>query len=134
LCILVGAGGGRGAPAVPARRLKADRMLLRLPVVGRLLRETLAAQLTRTLGTLLQNGMPLVQALGIAEQALGHLAAAAAVNAASVAAKGGRGLARPLRGAGLLPARTIHLLQPGEEASQLAVMSLRAAELHDEQA
>jgi general secretion pathway protein F len=134
LCIVIGAVGAQRALAVPALRLKADRMLLRLPVVGRLLRETLAAQLTRTLGTLLQNGMPLVPALGIAEQALGNLAAAAAVNAASVAAKGGRGLARPLADAGVFPARTIHLLQLGEEAAQLAVMSLKAADLHDEQA
>jgi general secretion pathway protein F len=126
--------GARRALAVPTLRLKADRLVLRLPVVGRLLRETLAAQLTRTLGTLLQNGMPLVPALAIAEQALGNLAAAAAVNAASVEAKGGRGLARPLADTGIFPARTIHLLQLGEEAAQLAVMCLKAAELHDEQA
>jgi general secretion pathway protein F len=78
--------------------------------------------------------MPLVPALAIAEQALGNLAAAAAVNAASVEAKGGRGLARPLADTGIFPARTIHLLQLGEEAAQLAVMCLKAAELHDEQA
>jgi general secretion pathway protein F len=134
LCSVIGAVGARRALAVPTLRLKADRLVLRLPMVGRLLRETLAAQLTRTLGTLLQNGMPLVPALAIAEQALGNLAAAAAVNAASVEAKGGRGLARPLADAGIFPARTIHLLQLGEEAAQLAVMCLKAAELHDEQA
>jgi general secretion pathway protein F len=134
LCSVIGAVGARRALAVPTLRLKADRVVLRLPMVGRLLRETLAAQLTRTLGTLLQNGMPLVPALAIAEQALGNLAAAAAVNAASVEAKGGRGLARPLADAGIFPARTIHLLQLGEEAAQLAVMCLKAAELHDEQA
>jgi general secretion pathway protein F len=134
LCIVIGALGARRALAVPHFRLQVDRQVLRLPVVGRLLRETLAAQLTRTLGTLLHNGMPLVPALAIAEQALGNLAAAAAVNAASVEAKGGRGLARPLAEAGIFPARTIHLLQLGEEAAQLAAMSLKAAELHDEQA
>src|SRR5437899_3265589 len=90
--------------------------------------------LTRTLGTLLQNGMPLISALAIAKDALGNLAAAAAVDAASVEAKAGRGLARPLREAGLFPARTVHLLQLGEEAAQLAAMSLKAAEIHDEQA
>jgi len=74
------------------------------------------------------------EALAIAKDALGNLAAAAAVDAASVEAKAGRGLARPLREAGLFPARTIHLLQLGEEAAQLAAMSLKAADLHDEQA
>src|ERR1700730_4863001 len=134
LCLLIGAVGARRALAVPGFRRQADRLVLGLPVVGRLLRETLAAQLTRTLGTLLHNGMPLVPALGIAEQALGNRAAAAAVNAASLEAKGGRGLARPLAEAGIFPARTIHLLQLGEEAAQLGVMSLKAADLHDEQA
>ena len=118
----------------PAYRLKFDRMLLRLPVAGGLLRETLAARLTRTLGSLLQNGVPLISALGIAKDALGNLAAAAAVEAAALGAKGGGGLARPLAAAGVFPARTIHLLQLGEEAAQLSSMALKAADIHDEQA
>src|SRR5271166_5516795 len=120
--------------ARPANRLKLDRLLLRLPIAGSLLRETLAARLTRTLGSLLQNGVPLIPALGIAQDALGNLAAAAAVEAAAVGAKGGAGLAMPLAAAGLFPARTIHLLQLGEEAAQLSAMALKAADIHDEQA
>lgn len=120
--------------ALPGVRLRWDRLLLHLPVVGRLLQETLAARLTRTLGTLLQNGMPLVQALAIAKDALGNLAAAAVIDAASLDVKAGRGLARPLGAAGLFPARTIHLLQLGEETAQLAPMSLKAADIHDEYA
>jgi general secretion pathway protein F len=118
----------------PTYRLKVDRLLLRLPIVGGLMRETLAARFTRTLGSLLQNGVPLIPALGIAKDALGNLAAGAAVEAAAVGAKGGAGLARPLAAAGLFPARTIHLLQLGEEAAQLSSMALKAADIHDEQA
>jgi general secretion pathway protein F len=117
--------------ARPGYRLRVDRLLLRLPVVGRLLRETIAARLTRTLGTLLQNGVALIPALGIATDAVGNLAARAAVEAA---AEEGAGLARPLRAAGLFPPRMIHLLQLGEEAAQLPAMALKAAEIHDEQA
>jgi general secretion pathway protein F len=120
--------------ARPAYRIVADRLLLRLPVVGSLLRETLAARLTRTLGSLLQNGVPLIAALGIARDALGNLAAAEAVDNASQATKSGAGLSRPLAQAGLFPTRTIHLLQLGEEAAQLPAMALRAADIHDEQA
>lgn len=120
--------------ARPVYRLKFDRMLLHLPLVGGLLRETLAARLTRTLGSLLQNGVPLIPALGIAKDAVGNLAAAEVVEAAAVGAKGGAGLARPLAAGGLFPARTIHLLQLGEEAAQLASLSLKAADIHDEQA
>lgn len=115
-------------------RMEVERLLLRLPLVATVLREILAARLTRTLGTLLQNGMPLIGALGIAKDALGNLAAAEAVDAAALKAKGGAGLAAPLSEAGIFPARTIHLLQLGEEAAQLAAMTLKAAEIHEEQA
>jgi len=125
---------GRYALASPGVRLGADRLLLRLPVVGTLARETVAARLTRTLGTLLQNGMPLIAALGIAKEALGNEAAAEAVEVAAGQAKSGRGLAGPLGEAGVFPARTIHLLQLGEEAAQLAPMALKAADIHEEQA
>ena len=131
---LVAAVAGPRLLAVPTLRLKLALLLLRLPLVGRLLRETVAARLTRTLGTLLQNGVPLIPALAVVKDALGNLAASAAVEAASIEAKGGRGLARPLAEAELFPARTIHLLQLGEDAAQLAAMSLRAADIHDEQA
>jgi general secretion pathway protein F len=134
LVLLAGGLLGRQLLLYPDYRLKLDRLLLHLPVVGGLMRETLAARLTRTLGSLLQNGVPLIPALGIAKDALGNLAAAAAVEAAAVEAKGGAGLARPLAAAGLFPARTIHLLQLGEEAAQLSSMALKAADIHDEQA
>src|SRR5271170_4027541 len=119
---------------LPAYRIRFDRLLLRLPVAGTLIRETLAARLTRTLGNLLENGVALIPALGIAKDALGNLAAAQAVDAAALQAKGGAGLSRQLAAAAIFPARTIHLLQLGEEAAQLAAMSLKAADIHEEQA
>src|SRR5881227_977547 len=115
-------------------RRKADRLLLSLPIAGTVVREVLAARLTRTLGTLLANRVPLISALAIAQDALGNLAAAAAVEGAALGAKGGRGLARPLGEAGVFPTRMIHLLQLGEEAAQLPAMALKAADIHDEQA
>jgi general secretion pathway protein F len=122
----------RRALAYPAVRLRIDRLLLRLPIIGTLLQETLAARLTRTLGTLLQNSVPLITALALAKDTLGNLAAQAAVELASLEAKAGRGLARPLREGGVFPSRTAHLLQLGEEAAQLAALSLKAADIHEE--
>jgi general secretion pathway protein F len=119
---------------LPAYRIRFDRLLLRVPIAGSLIRETLAARLTRTLGNLLENGVALIPALGIARDALGNLAAAEALDAAALKAKGGAGLSRPLAAAGIFPARTVHLLQLGEEAAQLAAMSLKAADIHEEQA
>lgn len=116
----------------PGPRLAADRLLLRLPVAGRLAREVAAARLTRTLGTLLVNGVPLIAALGIARDAVGGPVAAAAVEAATSSAKSGAGLARPLEESGVFPARTVHLLRLGEETARLGPMALRAAEIHEE--
>ncbi|HVJ51941.1 MAG TPA: type II secretion system F family protein [Aliidongia sp.] len=117
----------------PARRLPFDALLLRMPIVGGLMRETLAARFSRTLGTLLKNGVPLITALGIVKEAIGNLAAVRAVETATESAKGGAGLSRPLAQAGIFPIRTIHLLRLGEETAQLGQMSLRAAEIHEEQ-
>src|ERR1051326_2177503 len=86
---------------IPEYRIKFDRFLLALPIVGTLLRETLAARLTRTLGSLLQNGVPLIAALDIAKDTLGNRAAAAAVEAAALATKSGAGVSRPLAESGL---------------------------------
>jgi general secretion pathway protein F len=116
----------------PGPRFVFDRLRLRLPVIGPLLREVLAARLTRTLGTLLVNGMPLVNALDIVRDALGNAAGVRALEAATVGARGGAGLARPLAASGLFPVRTIHLLQLGEETAQLGPMALRAADIHEE--
>ena len=116
----------------PGPRLLFDRLVLRIPVVGGLLREVLAARFTRTLGTLLINGVPLIAALGIVRDAVGNTAAIRALDRATVDAKGGAGLARPLAESAVFPPRTVHLLRLGEETAQLGNMSLRAAEIHEE--
>ncbi len=116
----------------PGPRLKADMLLLRLPIVGGLQRELVAARFTRTLGTLLMNGVPLIAALTIVQDAVGNRAAIGAVARAALRAKGGAGLAGPLEESGLFPPRTTHLLRLGEETAQLGPMSLRAAAIHEE--
>jgi general secretion pathway protein F len=116
----------------PGFRLQADRALLRLPIIGGLAREIVAARFTRTLGTLLINGVPLIGALNIVRDAVGNLAGVAAIDQATISAKGGAGLARPLRESGIFPLRTTDLLRLGEETAQLGPMSLRAAEIHEE--
>ena len=116
----------------PGPRLLFDRLVLRIPVVGGLLREVLAARFTRTLGTLLINGVPLIAALGIVRDAVGNTAVIRALDRATIDAKGGAGLARPLAESAVFPPRTVHLLRLGEETAQLGNMSLRAAEIHEE--
>lgn len=116
----------------PPVRLRADTMILHLPIIGKLAREALAARFARTLGTLLINGIPLIGALDIVREAIGNMAAVAVVEQATNSAKGGAGLSRPLGDSKLFPVRLIYLLRLGEETAQLGQMALRAAEIHEE--
>ncbi len=116
----------------PGLGLVADRAMLHVPVVGYLLREVLAARFCRTLGTLLNNGVPLIGALAVVRETLGNLAGVEALDRATLSAKGGAGLSGPLQAAAVFPARTIHLLRLGEETAQLGPMALRAAAIHEE--
>lgn len=110
-----------------------DRLSLRLPVIGLLMREVLAARFCRTLGTLLGNGVPLIGAMAIVRDVIGNRSVLGAIDRATESAKGGAGLARTLEQAAIFPARAIHLLRLGEETAQLGPMALRAAEIHEEQ-
>jgi general secretion pathway protein F len=130
--LLAAALGVRQALRQPGFRLPFDRFVLRLPVLGGLSREIVAARFSRTLGTLLVNGMPLVAALDTVRDAIGNLAAVAAVEAATGNAKGGGSLSRALGDSGVFPLRTIYLLRLGEETAQLGAMALRAADIHEE--
>lgn len=117
----------------PAPRMAFERAMLKVPILGMLIRRAQAARFTRTLGTLLGNGVSLVGALAIARSVLGNLTAAKTVDAAATEVKAGARLAASLARGGFFPVQTIHLLQLGEETGRLADMALRAANIHDEQ-
>lgn len=116
----------------PGPRLAADRWLLRLPIIGGLTGEILAARFARTLGMLLINGVPLLAALGIVQDVLGNRAAQSAVAAAAEGAKTGQGMSPALARANIFPARLVHLLRLGEATARLGPLALRAADIHEE--
>jgi general secretion pathway protein F len=122
----------RAAYRLPQSRLLIDRLMLRPPIVGTLLREMLAARFTRVLGTLLVNGVSLINALGLVRDALGNHAAVAALDRAAASARAGGGLSLPLAEAKVFPLRTTHLLRLGEENAELGAMALRVADIHEE--
>jgi general secretion pathway protein F len=117
---------------LPRIRLPADHAMLHVPVVGMLLRESNAARFCRTLGTLVANGVPLVNALLIIRQSLANRAVLEAVDAAITSAKSGAGLSQALAARNIFPPRATHLLRLGEETAQLAPLALKAAEIHEE--
>jgi general secretion pathway protein F len=122
----------RGAMRRPEIRMAMDRLLLRLPIIGRLIREIMAARLTRTLGTLMRNGVPLVGALRITEGVISSRPGAACVADATRAVREGGSLAAALERGNVYPAAMTHFLHVGEETAQLAPICLKAADIHEE--
>jgi general secretion pathway protein F len=117
----------------PKIRLAAERVMLKVPVAGGLVRTAQAARFTRTIGTLLQNGVGLVTALGISQGVLASLLSTKAVADAVSKVKEGSRLAPALAAHHFFPLQTIHMLQLGEETGRLGEMALRVAEIHDDQ-
>jgi general secretion pathway protein F len=117
---------------VPVVRQTIDVALLRLPILGSLLRENNAARFCRTIGTLLGNGVPLVSALVIVQQTFVNRAVVNAIEGAIAVAKAGGGLSAALADGNVLPARAIHLIRLGEETAQLAPLALKAADIHED--
>ena len=122
----------RAALREPGIRLAFDRLKLKMPLIGGLTREILAARFSRTLGTLLANRVSLIPALAIVREVLGNEAGVRAVDDATASATGGAGLSAALGASGLFPPRLVHLLRLGEETAQLGPMALRAAAIHED--
>jgi general secretion pathway protein F len=109
-----------------------DRLLLRLPGVGGLVRNGETAVMTRTLGTLIRNGVPMLQALEIAGDVLSNRAMATAVRASALEVKEGASLAGALGRSGALPELALRLAGVGEQTGQLDKMLERAGTIYEE--
>ena len=112
-------------------RLWLDRLRLRVPVTGMLYSKVVAARFFRTLGILLQSGLPLIEALRIARDTMGNRAMAGEVDSVIEGVRRGRGLALPLKESGRFPPLSAHMLSVGEEAGNLDEMLVRLAGIYE---
>ncbi len=116
---------------LPANRLRVDRAMLRLPIVGKLLRDIAVARFTRTLGTLVAAGLPILTALRIVRDTLGNTALMAAIDEVQDKVTTGQSLAEPLERSGLFPPLLIQIVNIGERSGRLESMLLHAATAFD---
>ncbi|GHE20912.1 type II secretion system F family protein [Halomonas urumqiensis] len=121
----------RWVAADPARCARRDAWLLRLPLFGSLIRRSEVARFSRTLGVLVTNGVPLLEAMRIVPGAIGNQALRQVVEAAARDLQAGRGLARPLAESGLFPGLAVRMIRVGEEAGELGPMLIKVAGIHD---
>ncbi len=117
----------------PANRLIIDRVKLKVPVLGRLLRDVAVARFTRTLGTLASAGIPILDALRITRDTLGNQALMMAVDQVQEKVTGGAALADPLERSGLFPPLLVQIVNLGERSGRLESMLLHAATAFDRQ-
>lgn len=121
----------RAALGRPEARRGLHAALLRAPLAGPLLARIETARFARTLGTLVEAGVPLAGALPIARRTFANLAMAEAIDAATQSLKEGEGLAGPLEATGLLPPIAVTFLRTGEETGRLGEMLTRLADALD---
>ena len=115
----------------PDSRALWEARLLTFGKIGELAQKVETARLARTLGTLLQNGVPLLNALSIAKNVLGNTVLAAAVEAAAMEVKTGSGLAFALGASKRFPRLALQMVAVGEEAGELDGMLMKVADTYD---
>ena len=134
--VLLGIGAGvlalRGAWRSRRTRLAWDKVKFRLPLAGKLLLKFSVAEFARTLGTLLQGGIPIVTALETAKESVTSPLLGQAIGQAQVEVTGGRSLSASLRMTGFFPAIALDMLEVGETTGALPTMLESLAEFFEE--
>jgi len=125
--------GGRRWMAVRENRRTVDRLLLKAPILGPLLRDVAVARFTRTLGTLVSAGLPILSALRIVRDTLGNLVLMEAIDGVQEKVTTGQSLADPLERCGFFPPLLVQIVNIGEKSGRLEPMLMHAAKAFDRQ-
>ena len=114
-----------------AGRRRYDRMLLNLPVVGTIVEKVALTRITRTLGTLLHNGVPLLSAMEIVKSLVGNVVLRKALEEARQEISEGASITAPLARGGVFPPGVIQMISVGEQSGNLEGMLFKVAETFD---
>jgi type IV pilus assembly protein PilC len=110
-----------------------DAVMLRAPIFGDLTRKSAISRFTRTLGTLVTSGVPILQALNITRDTAGNAVIAEAINRVHDSVKEGESIVTPLEASNVFPPMVISMIDVGEETGQLPEMLLKIAEVYDDE-
>lgn len=109
-------------------RLLIDQIRLKMTGIGPIVRSLAIARFSRILGTLLRNGVPILQSLRIAKDATGNRVLSHAIAAAAENISAGRSLAQPLAASGQFPAEVVEMIAVGEESNNLEQVLINIAD------
>jgi general secretion pathway protein F len=110
-----------------------DRLSLKLPVAGRLVRLIAIARFSKTLSTLLAGGLPITRALQTAGEVAGNKVLTSAIEAARHSITEGASVAQPLRSSGEFPPLVTHMIEVGEQSGELESMLEKVSDTYEEQ-
>jgi type IV pilus assembly protein PilC len=117
----------------PEGRLTTDRLLLRVPVLGQVLRKASIARFSRTLGTLVQSGVPILEGLEITARTAGNRVIEDAVMESRASIAGGETIADPLKKSEVFPPMVVQMINVGEQTGGLDDMLGKIADFYDEE-
>lgn len=115
----------------PGGRARYDRFKLKMPVVGELNRKIVVARFTRTLGTLIASGVPIMQSLEVVAKAIDNVVIGEAVDAVRSSIREGQTIAIPLQFSGVFPPMVVQMAKVGEETGALEQMLQKVADFYD---
>ena len=110
-----------------------DKFKLKMPVIGPVVSKVSISRFTRTLGTLVSSGVPILQALTIVKETAGNVIIANAVNSVHESVKEGETITAPLEASGVFPPMVISMVDVGEQTGALPEMLLKIADNYDEE-
>jgi len=113
--------------------LYTDKLALRLPVVGVLIQKVAVAKFTRTMGTLISSGVPIIEGLNITAKTAGQKVIEEAVIEVIDDIKQGRGLSEPLKEQGVFPPMVVQMIEVGEQTGALDSMMNKIADFYDDE-
>ena len=119
--------------STPSGKVKRDRLLLKLPLFGDIVRMVAVSRFASTMATLLNGGVPLVVALGIVKTVVGNEILAKAIAVAKENITEGQNVAEPLKRSGEFPSLLIHMIAIGERTGELPPMLEMVAKNYEEQ-
>ena len=114
-------------------RLAWDKVKLKMPVLGPVISKVAISRFTRTLGTLVSSGVPILQALTIVKETAGNVVVSNAVNSVHESVKEGETITAPLEASGIFPPMVISMVDVGEQTGALPEMLLKIADNYDDE-
>jgi type IV pilus assembly protein PilC len=110
-----------------------DKFKLKMPIIGPVVSKVAISRFTRTLGTLVSSGVPILQALTIVKETAGNVIIANAVNSVHESVKEGETITAPLEASGVFPPMVISMVDVGEQTGALPEMLLKIADNYDDE-